>query len=229
MNKTTTSRALIGVLLISLAFPLFVFPFAGRWDWGMGWAVVVMMAVANVVSRLLMAAKHPDLIEERARSMRAENTQPWDKVLAPAMALIPLIMLIVASLDERFSDTAPLPLYLQIGGLFLIGLGYAFATWAIAVNRFFSGVVRIQTERGHHVVAEGPYAIVRHPGYTGALLGGVGTPLALSSSWVVVPLLVYVMVTLVRTGLEDRTLRAELAGYGDYARRTRYRLLPWIW
>jgi protein-S-isoprenylcysteine O-methyltransferase Ste14 len=97
-------------------------------------------------------------------------------------------------------------------------------------NRFFSGTVRIQKERGHHVISTGPYAVVRHPGYAGALLTYFATPLLLDSPWTFVPVAFMAVVLIIRTDLEDRTLKHELSGYKEYAtQKTRYRLLPGIW
>jgi protein-S-isoprenylcysteine O-methyltransferase Ste14 len=101
--------------------------------------------------------------------------------------------------------------------------------WALAVNRFFSSAVRIQTERGHEVCDTGPYRYVRHPGYAGNVLPLFGIVLALSSLWTVIPAVIALIIVVVRTELEDRTLQAELPGYQDYAQRVRYRLLPGIY
>jgi protein-S-isoprenylcysteine O-methyltransferase Ste14 len=96
-------------------------------------------------------------------------------------------------------------------------------------NRFFSAVVRIQTDRGHVVVSDGPYRVMRHPGYAGGMLSYLASPLLLSSLWMFIPAVLTVAAMVARTALEDRTLRAELPGYADYARRVRYRLLPGLW
>jgi protein-S-isoprenylcysteine O-methyltransferase Ste14 len=107
--------------------------------------------------------------------------------------------------------------------------GDAVFVWAMAVNRFFEGFVRIQKERGHRVVAAGPYRFVRHPGYVGSTVmwGGLflalGSPLALASAASIVAILV------LRTALEDRMLQRDLEGYRDYAARVRYRLVPGLW
>jgi len=95
-------------------------------------------------------------------------------------------------------------------------------------NRFFSVVVRIQTDRGHVVCDSGPYRIVRHPGYAGNILPLAGIVLALGSIWTLIPAMVALIITVIRTTLEDRTLQDELPGYRDYARRVRYRLIPGI-
>jgi protein-S-isoprenylcysteine O-methyltransferase Ste14 len=100
---------------------------------------------------------------------------------------------------------------------------------AMYMNRFFSMTVRIQTERGHTVVDTGPYGTVRHPGYVGMLLFYAAVPFVLGSRWALVPAVFTVMLLIVRTALEDRTLRAELPGYTDYAARVHYRLLPGVW
>jgi protein-S-isoprenylcysteine O-methyltransferase Ste14 len=96
-------------------------------------------------------------------------------------------------------------------------------------NRFFSAMVRIQTDRGHVVCDTGPYRFVRHPGYAGNILPLFGIVLALSSVWTLIPAAVALVIVIIRTALEDRTLQAELPGYQDYARRVRYRLFPGIY
>jgi protein-S-isoprenylcysteine O-methyltransferase Ste14 len=97
------------------------------------------------------------------------------------------------------------------------------------VNKFFSAVIRIQEDRGHSVVSSGPYRYVRHPGYTGVILYMVSTAIVLESLWALIPAGLILIVTIVRTVLEDRTLRAELDGYSDYAGRVHYRLIPLVW
>ena len=136
---------------------------------------------------------------------------------------------IVAGLDHRFEWSPLFPAWLALPGLLLVAAGYAFASWALAENRFFSSVVRIQKERGHRVCDTGPYRIVRHPGYAGNLLALPGMVLALGSVWLLIPAAAALVIAVIRTELEDRTLREELPGYPDYARRVRYRLIPWVY
>ena len=100
--------------------------------------------------------------------------------------------------------------------------------WALVENRFFSSTVRIQTDRGHAVCDSGPYRIVRHPGYAGNILPLAGIVLALGSVWTLIPAMVALIIAVIRTTLEDRTLQDELPGYRDYAQRVRYRLIPGI-
>jgi protein-S-isoprenylcysteine O-methyltransferase Ste14 len=174
--------------------------------------------------------RHPGLLAERANFDKARDVKPWDKVLAPLMAVsVGFPLVIVAGLDHRYGWSPVFPTWLNILGFILIGSGYAFAVWAMAENRFFSGVVRIQLDRGHVVCDSGPYRFVRHPGYAGNILPLPGIVLALGSVWTVIPATVALIITVTRTVLEDRTLRDELPGYPDYARRVRYRLIPGIY
>jgi protein-S-isoprenylcysteine O-methyltransferase Ste14 len=106
---------------------------------------------------------------------------------------------------------------------------YSFILWAMWTNRFFSSHVRIQTDRGHYVVTDGPYRFVRHPGYAGAIVWVPATALLLGSLYALIPAAITIVLIIIRTYLEDVTLQKELPGYADYARKTRFRLVPRIW
>jgi protein-S-isoprenylcysteine O-methyltransferase Ste14 len=139
--------------------------------------------------------------------------------------LIPLI----AGLDALFGWSPGFSMGGKILALAVILAGFALGSYALIENRFFSGVVRIQAERGHRVVSSGPYHWMRHPGYAGALLAFLATPVFLDSVWAFLPALAITVLLVIRTRLEDRTLQDELDGYRDYARQVRYRLLPGVW
>jgi len=117
-----------------------------------------------IISRALALRCYADLLAERSRSMGMEDAKVWDKILAPSMALGSIIPLVVAGLDKLFGWTDPFTLNIKIFALVVVILGYTLGSWALIENRYFSGVVRIQTDRGHHVVKTGPYRFVRHPG-----------------------------------------------------------------
>ena len=162
--------------------------------------------------------------------MGLEDAKSWDKTLAPAMALGSVVPLAVAGVDKLFSWTAAsFGLTLKIISLIVILFGYVLGTWALVENKFFSGVVRIQNDRGHHVVTTGPYRFIRHPGYSGSLLVYLAVPVFLDSLWAFIPTVLLVGIVFLRTSLEDRTLQEELPGYKEFTQKTRYRLLPGIW
>jgi len=204
------------------------------WDlgWWQAWLFSLLIVTAGIGARAWAERRHPGLLAERERagSDEATDVKPWDRVLAPLMAVsISFPLVIVAGLDHRFGWSPAFPRWLNIVGFILIALGYAFAAWAMVENRFFSSVVRIQTDRGHVVCDSGPYRIVRHPGYVGNILPLLGIVLALGSVWTLIPAAIALAVSLVRTALEDRTLQEELPGYRDYTRRVRHRLFPGIY
>lgn len=225
-----TILQVLRLVLVLVVMGGVLFGAAGRLDWVMGWIFVASMFINTAVSRLLIARKYPDLITERAGSLEKQDAKAWDRTIVPIVAIYgPLVILIVAGLNRRFGWPPEIPLWLQIVGLAVATVGTYFGTWAMLVNRFFSGVVRIQTDRGHTVVDSGPYRIVRHPAYLGSLVTWVGTAFMLGSPWTLIPAALIAVLTVVRTALEDRTLIAELPGYAEYTQRTRYRLLPGIW
>ena len=115
-----------------------------------------------------------------------------------------------------------------IGYLFYIS-SIAFFSWAMWINKWFSSTVRIQDDRDQQVVQHGPYKIVRHPGYVGGILMGYGQALVFGSLWALIPAGVVMLLFVVRTYLEDKTLQNELDGYTEYTKKTRYRLIPFIW
>jgi protein-S-isoprenylcysteine O-methyltransferase Ste14 len=97
------------------------------------------------------------------------------------------------------------------------------------INKFFSSVVRIQKDRGHKVIQDGPYKYVRHPGYVGIFFLAPAVPLILGSIWGLIPSGLFIIAIIIRTYLEDKTLHKELEGYKEYAKKVKYRLIPGIW
>ena len=228
--QTASPRQWIRLVAVYLLIPVILLICGGDPVWWQAWFYSLLIFTAGIGGRMWAEQRHPGLMAERQNVENIQNAKAWDKVLAPLMAIsIGFPMVIVAGLDHRYHWSFAFPLWLTVIGLILISLGYAFAAWALAENRFFSSVVRIQTDRGHVVCDSGPYRFVRHPGYAGNILALFGIVLALESVWSLIPAVVASIISVTRTALEDKTLHEELAGYRDYARRVRYRLIPWIY
>ena len=228
--QTVTPRQWIRLVVLYLLIPLVLLICGGDFDWWQAWLYSLLIFVTGIGGRMWAEQRHPGLLAERQNIESMQNAKAWDKVLAPLMAVsIGFPMVIVAGLDHRYNWSPEFPLWLIVMGFILISLGYAFAVWALAENRFFSSVVRIQTDRGHVVCDSGPYQFVRHPGYAGNVFALFGIVLALSSVWTLIPAAVATIISVIRTVLEDRTLQEELSGYRDYAQRVRYRLIPGIY
>jgi len=218
--------------LAYLLVPLLLLLCGGDVYWWQAWVFSLLLVGAGMGGRMWAERRHPGLLTERNRALfeDAADVKAWDRVLAPLMAVsLAFPPAIVAGLDHRLGWSPVFPVWLNIVGLIMSALGYAFAVWALAENRFFSSTVRIQRDRGHVVCDGGPYRVVRHPGYAGNLLPLPGVVMALSSVWTLIPAAVALVITVIRTALEDRTLQEELPGYREYARRVRYRLVPGLY
>ncbi len=214
-------KSVVYAVFLSLA----LFVTSGDWRWGMGW---VYLAVYSINQAVLALALPRDLLSERSKPQ--EGSKGWDVVLASAAALAaPIVVYIVAGFDHGKGWSGTFPPVVQIVALLVMVGGIALSDWAMAANKFFSGVIRIQGDRGHAVETGGPYRFVRHPGYVGGILHHVAAPLMLGSWWALIPGGIGALLFVIRTALEDKTLQNELPGYQAYARQTRYRLLPGIW
>ncbi len=221
------ARRWIALVFTYVSMPMFLFLSGWDFAWWQGWLYTVLLIVIGIGSRVLAEKRHPGLMAERVRFGKDQNVKPWDRILAPLMAIsITFPLFIVAGLDHRFGWSPDFPIWLNILGFILIIAGYSFASWALIENRFFSSVTRIQTERGHVVCDSGPYKLVRHPGYAGNIPPLPGIALALGSVWTLVPAVIALIITIVRTIMEDRALHQELPGYSEYANNVRYRLIP---
>ncbi len=208
-------------------FAVLLFLPAGRLDWAAGWIYLAILALSAAVNYLYLRRRNPELIAHRMRF--GKGTKTWDKIwmvlFTPAIAGVYL----VAGLDAgRFAWSAmPLPFWAL--GLALFLAGALLLMWSMGANPFFEKTVRIQKERGHRVIDTGPYRLVRHPGYLAFFGWIVSAPLLLGSWWALLPAALSLVLVVARTALEDRTLREELPGYLDYARRVRFRLIPKLW
>ena len=229
-KQSLISPRVIGQLIFFIVvIPFLPLLISRQWDWWEAWAYAILYILGFVVSRVLVARRHPDLIAERAHYMQQENTKSWDKLLSLFLGFGGIVVMLVAGFDALYNWSPPYSLPVKIISMFALLLGYALGSYALIENRFFSGTVRLQTERGHQVITSGPYRLVRHPGYAGALLTYLATPLFLDSSWAFLPIMFTVILMIIRTYLEDRFLQNELEGYSDYTKRVRYRLLPRVW
>jgi protein-S-isoprenylcysteine O-methyltransferase Ste14 len=218
--------AQLGIQALILAAILFLS--SGRLDWIWAWVYLATFVIGIGINAFILMRKNPELIAER--SGVGEGTKGWDRALTAVYGILAAIMMqLVSGLDQRFGWTPALPLGIHLGAWVLTLLSSAFASWGMIENAYFATTVRIQDERGHEVCTSGPYRYVRHPGYAGWAVGLLTVPLLLGSLWALIAGGLAVILLIVRTALEDRTLQAELAGYREYAQRVRFRLVPGVW
>jgi protein-S-isoprenylcysteine O-methyltransferase Ste14 len=234
MNQTPRAERRLGALKLlrtivgSAIFPAIAFLGAGTLAWPRGWIYAILFIAMAAVGTRIVDRNNPGLLAARSRGFH-KDTKGFDKVFyiffLPLMVIYPLL----AGLDAVRFSWAPLPAWTVWPGAPLFLVGSALTTWSLVVNRHAEGTVRIQSDRGHAVVTDGPYRFVRHPIYVGTILSLPAVALVLGSAWAFVPMVLAVIAFVWRTAMEDRALRKELAGYEDYARATRYRLVPGIW
>jgi len=213
-----------------VGYAALLFLAAVRIDWLWGWVFITLLTAALIGHVMVLVPTNPALLAERQKGTRRADAPRWDRwIVIFGAGLMPFAAWIVSGLNVRYGWEAPLPLTLHLVGLALGIAGWGLFLWALGSNAFFSEAVRIQTEREHSVQSSGSYRIVRHPGYLGACLTFLGTPLLLGSRWALIPTLIGIVLYVLRTALEDRFLHAKLDGYPENAESTRYRLIPGLW
>ena len=230
-HGTTVTRGVVRWLIREtmglLMLPVLLFLCAGRVDWMMGWALVIITALWVASTAWVTLPRNPELLAERVGPR--PGTKTWDTLIISLFGAIKIVQYVIAGLDVRYGWSAGFPFALQVVALVLTILGYALIVWSTKENAFFALTVRIQTERGHTVVSSGPYRFVRHPGYAGSILSELAIPAMLGSWYALILGAIIAVLFVVRTALEDRTLVRELPGYAAYTSQVRYRLIPGAW
>jgi protein-S-isoprenylcysteine O-methyltransferase Ste14 len=222
-------KVLVGTFLGPFIQVGLLFISAGRLDIAQGWFYLVVSFVGMFGGIMLVCKTNPELINHRGQWEKKKDTKPWDKILILAYGITAFYVLpVVIGLDIRF-QWSYLGIHFMIAGIVLFFVGSVILNWAMIVNTHFETSVRIQNDRAHKVITAGPYKMVRHPGYVGAILWAVATPLIIGSVVGLIPAVITGLVLVIRTWLEDRTLHSELNGYVEYAGRVKYRLFPGIW
>src|SRR5512143_2773835 len=208
------------VLRLTISFALFgalLFIPAGRLDWWEVWVFLAIYYVIALVGQLWIMQRDPALDQERSGLGR--NVKRWDRVIVGVNWMLTLALLILIGLDAGRYHWSAVPLgWRTLGGLGLLA-SFGLTLWAAHSNTFLSAQVRIQTERGHHAVTGGPYRYLRHPMYAAMIVYDLSLPLVLGSARALVVSAFMIGVVILRTALEDKTLRAELPGYAEYTRQ----------
>ncbi len=220
---------IVEVLAIFILLGGVLFLAAGRLDW---WDAWILMAIYFLIAQgagLWMLRYDPQLLKERDQAVMRTNVKGWDRLMVALNLLLTLALYAMLGLDAGRFHWSTVPLLVRcLGGLAAL-LSFAMSLWASSVNTYMSAMVRIQQERGHQAITIGPYRYIRHPMYLGMCLLDIGIPLIFNSWLGLVVSGLMIAAVVIRTALEDATLKRELPGYADYARLVRYRLLPGVW
>lgn len=225
MLRTAMQSALwIGLMGVCL------FVAAGNWAWPQGWIFMAIYFFGSLGFAAYYAKRDPALLKSRMEPLKDKGAPLWDRIFLFTFITIWFLWLIFMALDaERWHLSAPMPVSANAIGAALIVTGFLATTAVFNANSFAEPTVRLQKDRGQHVIDTGPYALVRHPMYASAIFYLFGMPLLLGSTWgLLVPPLFIIAVSL-RAIAEENKLARELPGYADYKTRVRYRLIPYVW
>lgn len=218
---------MIKQLIGSLVFFAIIFISAGRINYWQG-IIYLVIGLVMVILNYTLLKIDPELSNERSKP--GEGTKKWDKIILGLALLVTISMYIIAGLDSgRYHWSPEFHWSLYLLGILLTASGQLIFLIAQKQNKFFSSTVRIQSDRNHIVCETGLYKIVRHPAYMGSIIQSMGFPLLFGSVWSIVPICLMIILLITRTTLEDKTLRNELSGYDEYTRKTRNKIIPFVW
>lgn len=227
MNPGEHIRRVLQSLTLAGWWLICLFGSAGKLTWKRGWICTILYLGAFYTSRAILKRLNPGILEQRQQAIRTD-TKPFDKIFLRVFLSLTIVQPIVAGLDVRFNQT-PVPFWTVYPGVVSFIVAAALITWVLLTNPHAESSVRIQNDRGHTVIATGPYRFVRHPMYVGLTQLHQAMAMILGSTWTLALAALITILFLWRTALEDRTLRRELPGYEEYTAVTRYRLMPGIW
>jgi len=225
-DPSNVKKIVQGIVTIFFLIALFFVP-AGTLNWPEVWFFLILYfsLVGGVV--LWLKKNNPGLLKERMS--KKKDVKGWDKLLMLIYTLLLMVLVAVSGLDAVRFHWSHVPFALKALGFLGFIPSAALGLWALKENRYLSDVVRIQDDRGHTVCTTGPYRYVRHPMYAGVILFILCFPLYLGSLYAFIPASIIAILFVIRTSLEDATLRKELPGYKDYEERVRYKLVPRVW
>ena len=220
------ARAFVGFAFLFAVIAVVLFGSAGTLAWPRAWwMLAVFFGCAGVITVWLWNYDKA-LLERRVKAGPGSEPDPMQNVVQALAGIVFLATFVVPGLDRRFG-WSNVPLFASIAGDALVALGFLIVFLTFRANTFTAGTIELA--EGQHLVDSGPYALVRHPMYAGALVMFVGIPPALGSWWGLLPAAAIVPVLVWRLTREEAFLAANLAGYGDYRARVRYRLAPAVW
>jgi protein-S-isoprenylcysteine O-methyltransferase Ste14 len=209
-----------------LLFAALIFVPAGTVHYWQGWAFLAVFAATTIAFTLYLALYDKPLLERRIKAGPWHETESSQKIIVSLVLLGFFSLIVVSALDVRFGWSS-MPAYVSLIGEALIVLSFLFIFWVVKVNSFAASTIQVTEDQ--KVVSTGPYAYVRHPMYSGALVLLISIPLSLGSWWALLLIVPFMPVLAWRVLDEERFLRQNLAGYVEYVGKVRYRLIPSVW
>jgi protein-S-isoprenylcysteine O-methyltransferase Ste14 len=221
----SNAEIVVRMVLAMLLFMAFLFIPAGTLYWFEAWLFIVVYLSFAIPAIIWLMKNDPNLLKERM-SMKLP-VKGWDRVIIIAFTILYFAQFIIAGFDAVRYNWLETPFILKALGFFSLIPSFVLIFLAMKENPYLYKIVVVQ--KGQKVVSTGPYAVVRHPMYVGVVILFIAMPLALGSLYALIPGVLMSALLVIRTHLEDRTLHHELSGYTEYAKKTRYKLIPWVW
>lgn len=222
-------KTIVKIVIMIIFFMALIFVPAGTFKWIEAWIFLLLYFLFAAALVIWLKKNDPELLKERRAAKKKKNVKGWDRAIMFAYTLLVLALIVLVGLDAVRFRWSRVPLEIKVLGFIGFIPTAILVFWTIKENAYLSEMVRIQEERGHQVCTTGPYQYVRHPMYVGVIIFLFCLPLCLGSLYALIPASVSVILFILRTALEDKTLQKELPGYKEYAEKVRYRLIPGIW
>jgi len=231
MDKQSPIKLWIRFVFRMIFFTIALLWSAGNWYWWEAWVLVVLWGIYGLVMMVYLLRYDTELLAERMKFVPIDKEQKiWDKIIMLVFFVAIISLYIVPGFDVmRYAWSEVLPIWMRILAMLIHIPCFILLGWVMRENTYLSQVVKIDEARGHQVITTGPYAFVRHPMYIIVIILLFAIPIALGSRYALILSVFLTLLLIVRTYFEDRTLHAELEGYPEYAKQTRYRLIPRIW
>jgi protein-S-isoprenylcysteine O-methyltransferase Ste14 len=228
-TKSSKTKTIIKVIAAFIIFIALLFGPAGTLNWPEAWIFLILYSLSITLLVIWLKKHDPELLKERVSVQNKEDVKKWDRIIISIFSILFLVLLAVTGLDAARFHWSQVPLWIKIFGFLCFVPASILIFLVMKENTYLSEMVRIQEDRGQQVCTTGPYKHIRHPMYIGIITFLLCLPLALGSFYALIPASLAVILFILRTSLEDKTLQKELPGYDEYAEKVRYRLIPGVW
>ena len=176
-RKKNVIGQLIEILVTFIILGGIMFIGAGRIDWIEGWAFIIIYLLISIIGSIWLLINDPQLLHERRQAILKSNVKAWDKVILFSNLILTLAFFFIIGIDSGKMQISNIPFIIRIFGGVIVLLSFGITLWASSVNTYMSALVRIQEERGHKTITNGPYHFIRHPMYAAMCLLYIGIPL----------------------------------------------------
>jgi protein-S-isoprenylcysteine O-methyltransferase Ste14 len=224
LNIRIVARFIFGLLFFGGAF----FGTAGTFNWPEAWIYLFIQYSLSIYIVLWLKKNNPALLKDRMTYMK-KTSKGWDKAITIASFPFMIALLVIPGFDAVRYQWSYVSTPVKVVSFLIIFASFLVFFRVMKENPFLSRVIEVQKERDHKVITTGPYRIIRHPMNAGVIPLFFCIPLALGSLYAIVPAIFFLIIIVIRTHLEDKTLHKELEGYAEYAQKTKYKLVPGIW